>query len=271
MNTGNPKFEHDFEAFLAGTDTHMEELYRKLPQAEPDARLDSAVQAMARRAVTTTRPAARATSRRRWLPMLSAAAVVALAVGFAFRLGPQLWQRPAAVAPAEPVVAPAPQEMQTESAADSMHAPTAHAKPALESVPAAPAPAAKATPQVLQKVENAASRPVSRAFPPPASALREPAPASPAAEAKSTPPAPAMAEPMRARQPAPMESAGASMQTLAAPATADRNATLYPEHWLANIRQMLRDNQREAALRSLDEFRKKYPDYVLPDDLRDLH
>ena len=57
------------------------------------------------------------------------------------------------------------------------------------------------------------------------------------------------------------------MQTLAAPATADRNVSLYPEHWLANIRLLLRDNQRAAALRSLDEFRKKYPDYVLPDDL----
>ena len=48
-----------------------------------------------------------------------------------------------------------------------------------------------------------------------------------------------------------MESAGAPMQTLAAPAVQDRNATLYPEHWLANIRQMLRDNQREAALRQM--------------------
>ena len=33
---------------------------------------------------------------------------------------------------------------------------------------------------------------------------------------------------------------------------------------------MLRENKRDEALRSLDEFRKMYPDYHLPDDLRDL-
>jgi len=50
----------------------------------------------------------------------------------------------------------------------------------------------------------------------------------------------------------------------------DPNARLYPEHWLQNIRTMLRENHRDDAVRSLDEFRKMYPDYHLPDDLRDL-
>ena len=50
----------------------------------------------------------------------------------------------------------------------------------------------------------------------------------------------------------------------------DPNASLYPEHWLANIRTMLRENRHDEALRSLAEFRKMYPDYHLPDDLRDL-
>ena len=80
-----------------------------------------------------------------------------------------------------------------------------------------------------------------------------------------------MAAPMRAKQPADAQSAGAPAQALAAPTARDRNASLYPEHWLANIQQMLRDNRREEALRSLAEFRKRYPDYRLPDDLRDLH
>ena len=39
---------------------------------------------------------------------------------------------------------------------------------------------------------------------------------------------------------------------------------------LANIRVMLRENHRDDAVRSLAEFRKMYPDYHLPDDLRDL-
>ena len=45
---------------------------------------------------------------------------------------------------------------------------------------------------------------------------------------------------------------------------------LYPEHWLADIRTMLSENRRDDALRNLDRFRKQYPDYPLPDDLRDL-
>jgi hypothetical protein len=50
----------------------------------------------------------------------------------------------------------------------------------------------------------------------------------------------------------------------------DPNASVYPEHWLQNIRTMLRDGNRDDALRSLTEFRRMYPDYQLPDDLRDL-
>lgn len=261
MTIGNSQFERDFESFLSGGDARLEALYRKLPASEPDASLDAAVQAMARRAVATTQLAARVPSHRRWLPLFSAAAVVALAVGFAFRLGPQLWQRPAAVPPAEPAATTAP------PAAESAPAPTALAKPAMQLSRPSVAPAAKAAPNDLQKMENAASQPAPRAFPT-SRALRDAAP-PPAAEAKPALPAPAMAAPMQARH-ADTESTGAPKQTLAAPAAADRNASLYPEHWLANIRQMLRDNQREAALRSLQEFRKKYPDYVLPDDLRDL-
>ena len=52
--------------------------------------------------------------------------------------------------------------------------------------------------------------------------------------------------------------------------SADPNARLYPEHWLANIRTMLAQERRDEALRSLAEFRRLYPDYTLPDDLRDL-
>jgi hypothetical protein len=46
---------------------------------------------------------------------------------------------------------------------------------------------------------------------------------------------------------------------------------LYPEHWIANIEQLLRDNKRDEAIRSLNEFRKQYPDYQLPNDLRGLN
>ena len=63
---------------------------------------------------------------------------------------------------------------------------------------------------------------------------------------------------------------GAAGKDAARARSADSNAGLYPEHWLANIRSMLKENRRDEALRSLAEFRRMYPDYKLPDDLRDL-
>jgi len=33
---------------------------------------------------------------------------------------------------------------------------------------------------------------------------------------------------------------------------------------------MLRENRHDDAMRSLAEFRRMYPDYKLPNDLRDL-
>ncbi|MGH8090575.1 MAG: hypothetical protein ACREO6_03870 [Rudaea sp.] len=257
MSGGNEKFERDFESFLSDDDSRLAALYRKLPQAEPDARLDAAVRAQAQRAVAAVAVPARPSTRGRWLPAFSVAAVVALAAGIAFQLGPQLWQRPASRPEVESTAAPAaPQPAETTSIMRKAAAPAATA------APVAQAPAAE-----MQKVENAASRPVPRAFPAPAQALRENTPPPAAAEAKPGMPEPRTAAPMKAMQ---SDVASMGAPTLATPAAKDRNASLYPEHWLANIRQMLRDGKRDAAIRSLDQFRKKYPDYRLPDDLRDL-
>ena len=98
MNQGNDKFERDFETFLNEGDAHLSALYGKLPQAEPDARLDAAVIAMAHRALNpelvATPPTAHggaARRRARWLPALGAAATAVFALGVAVKMGPQLW------------------------------------------------------------------------------------------------------------------------------------------------------------------------------------
>jgi hypothetical protein len=43
-----------------------------------------------------------------------------------------------------------------------------------------------------------------------------------------------------------------------------------PDAAIERIRRELRESQRAAALRDLVEFRKRYPDYRLPEDLRAL-
>ncbi len=70
---------------------------------------------------------------------------------------------------------------------------------------------------------------------------------------------------------------GAAAPTVAAPSAgfaAQREkkaeAAITPDVLIERIRRQLRENHRQAALRNLAEFRRNYPDYVLPQDLRDL-
>jgi len=346
------QFEREFESFLNEEDSRVAALYRKLPRPEPDAQVDAAVLAMARRAVATTpRTHARAP---RWIPALSAAAVVALAAGIAFRLGPAVWQQPQSQqGPAkENAATPAPaasmekaQHQETDAfkdkaAAESTPNSERAAAPASAASPTATAPAAgyaaPAKPEVraqVRKTEPTAKRvdaPVPQPFPtrsaveqekkavefgkagasnaiggaargdldaqgfdrkrdeqgPPATEVpalkmqEESAPVPMPAPVAAPPPPPAREQPTTAPASVPIDATDES--ALAAPAQAakaahmaplrskDPNARLYPEHWLANIRVMLREDKRDAALRSLAEFRKMYPEYHLPDDLRDL-
>jgi len=139
-----------------------------------------------------------------------------------------------------------------------------------EELRAAPAPAQSPAP--------ASSRPADAA-PPPASA------AAPVQEQFAAPAVPAAAPVAKADAQAREEREKTARDDALAPAISggtaqkkenekirskDPNASLYPEHWLENIRAMLREDKRDDAVRSLDEFRKMYPDYKLPDDLRDL-
>ena len=137
-------------------------------------------------------------------------------------------------------------QVQAELAHDNANAPPvaqpeAELKPAspprLDAVPAPaePAPARLAAPKPVQP----------NAFPTAAGAP----PASP------SPPPPAAAR-------APVRESAQS--------AADIEVNLYPEHWIADIQQMLKDGRRDDAIRNLKEFRKRYPEYTLPDTLRDL-
>ncbi len=97
------KYERELAAFLAGEGTELDALYRKLTKPEPDNKLDSAVLALAQRAlgahgVATAAPATSTThegfsrNRRRsvpsrWVIGLGSAAGLVLAAGLAWRVG----------------------------------------------------------------------------------------------------------------------------------------------------------------------------------------
>ena len=71
---------------------------------------------------------------------------------------------------------------------------------------------------------------------------------------------------IQAAPPPPM--AAPAARSMAAPAA--KRAELderSPEQWLADIRRLRREGRVEEAETSLAEFRKRYPKYLLPDDL----
>jgi Meckel syndrome type 1 protein len=167
-------------------------------------------------------------------------------------------QKPAPAAVAKRAAQPAPPS-DSAYARDSMDATSA---PAGASAVQPQAMKSLASPPRLDAVPaptaESAAAPVAAAPPKPMSA---PAPSAfPTAAGAAYAPA---APPAAATAPAPA-------RERAAQSAVDIEVNLYPEHWIADIHQMLKDGRRDDAIRNLIEFRKRYPDYKLPDDLRDL-
>ena len=198
------QFEREFESFLNEEDSRIAALYRKLPRAEPDAKLDAAVLAMARRAAAATTPRTRARAPR-WVPALSAAAVVALAAGIAFRVAPTVWQQQAVPSAQKPAArnppAPAPaaanvqatQPVETDALKDKAAPQNAAASATSDAVPAAPpaAPAEQETRSQLRKLEPSVRRvdaPKPQAFPKRAAVEQEKKPSALGAAAGASAP-----------------------------------------------------------------------------------
>jgi hypothetical protein len=82
---------------------------------------------------------------------------------------------------------------------------------------------------------------------------------APAAEAPRAAPAPA---------PAPAASAPARRADSAERAVPAERAPRTPAQWIADIRRLRNEGRTAEAEASLVEFRKLYPWYALPDDLK---
>jgi hypothetical protein len=133
----------------------------------------------------------------------------------------------------------------------------------------APPPAAKPpltpSPPAQTPFPNSAPAQMSQAEPTPAP-MAQPAPkptARPEAKPAFAPPPPSvqpMAKP-ESRENAPAAAAD-SLSKL------ERKAELPPDKWLERIEELRKQGKLEEARATLAEFRKRYPDYRLPDTLR---
>jgi outer membrane biosynthesis protein TonB len=253
-------------------DPNISRRYRELAREEPPRHLDDAILAASRRD-TKARPAPLVvpSGRRRWYFPVAAAAIIVLAVAvtlhverdernFEMAEAPVSAPQPAAAPQSEP---PAPAAAEKPAGKREMFTPDP--KPAPPPAPSAPAelrdlykapsaaPAAPAPAPAPAEAENRA-----RAM---ARADAQPAPAHP-------PPAPPAwprpdAEQAQARQEA--GRAAATPARAASDRLASAAALQSPEQWLMGIDDLKRQGRHEEAEKQLAEFRKRYPNYRIPE------
>ena len=239
-------------------DPQVSQRYRELGAEEPPRALDDAILAAARRAAgSRPAPLAAPTGRGRWFAPLAAAAVLVLAVSVTLHM--QL-EQPDAESPsprADPSPPPpkisAPEARpQTKSAAVTGEEERRAGRQAIAEAPRA------SEPKPFLEDKLAAASPAEAG---PLAA--RPAPASAPAAVLSSRSDQARAEAVSAPQ------AGA-LQPLAKRAVTQANVqTETPERELERIAELRRQGKHDEADKALAEFRKRYPDYRIPEAVRE--
>jgi hypothetical protein len=208
-------------------------IYRDGAWPEPNQQIEQAIRAAERE---------RRSFARRWAPTLALAAGAILALSMILRLAPDV---PPTVAPPAPAASSAKIEPPPTPAEPQKAAIEPKSGPASARAPASPSPAAP-PPSAIRRDEAERRRPL-----PSDAGLK----ASTPAKESAPPPAPKAAlkkEPPPERAPDPPTFIPARS----------------PQDWVEDIRRLKAEGRPEEAALGLSEFRKRNPDYVLPEDLR---
>jgi hypothetical protein len=277
--TRNPDMEHDPQ--LAAT-------YRAGANAEPPAHLDDAIRAAARREVAA---GPRRAGIRRWAVPVSLAAVLVLSVSVVTMMREQGADRldSLTLPPAEtPAARMQSETMQSEIVKrESAEPPTAAAPEAMPKRRSAPPPAAAPVPPAAQAEAPAPAPALSGRAAEAERSVADSRAKAMAAESSRVEDSAARREyapqPQLRSAPAPMADAvggaGASAAKPAAPATAMSTAPAKsvlwqdlikepPEKWVQRIAELRRTGQTAAADALVAEFRRRFPDARVPEDLR---
>jgi len=234
--------------------------YRSLAREEPPRHVDEAILAAARRAADARPAPLVAPTGRRWYFPLAAAAIVVLAVAVTMHVERQ---RPDLEIAEAPVTAPAPAAREEPAAAAQAPAEpprvfTPDPKPAPKPAPSRELRAQRDAAERLADLQKTQKAPAAPA-PPPAAA---PPPQAPARDALGGARESARAD--AARPQARMELQGA-MRQRAMTESVSTFATASAEQWLQGIADLKRQGRHDEAERELAEFRKRYPDYRIPE------
>jgi hypothetical protein len=248
--------ERELEDLRSGLSGH----YREGSTEVPPAHLDAAVLAAARREV------ARSRFRRNWHMPASIAAVLVIGVTLALMTSEIEDPLPPADRSARNAANDARQAapalaMKQESEARPAPRPRIEreVRPSRERSERSGLEADVRQKLAAGKADSAAGV-SSVAAPDPAPALQQfeaTAPSEPVGEQKSV-----------LADSAPEQRASAALRKEAAPSSAA--PTVVPEEWLKNIQDLLQSGKTAQAREQLAEFRKRYPDFRLPETLREL-
>lgn len=256
-------------------DNELSRIYREGAWPEPRRQLDEAILEASRRAARARRSASFVW---RWGPRFALAATVVLTFSLLLRMSQEM--------PGEKIVPTPP--------AAARRAPQA-------APPARPAEEPKSPAEEAKPEQAPQSAPVQQYAPVPAQAAPPPAPVASALALKKEAPAATRAdqiqrqadlqqrsrEAAQPREQIQTETAPTSAPTPAVPAPGASAASSgsvsnqliglrgssalverSPQTWLEDVRKLKAQGRSEDVQRELAEFRKRYPDYRLPDDLR---
>ena len=253
----------------------LSRLYHEADLPEPPQALDEAILAAAHNAATQSagKPVRRL---QQWRVPLALAATVILSVGVTSMV---LEQQPHnAPFPATNIESPAkfndqqPASTEARGASPRMDEPVA--RPAYAPMMKAERDAAKAEQEATLARSSANENMAADKVAQPALELAAPAPEAKLSGASNS----------ATVAPASAAASEGSVDSAAAPALRDQRAKALevrketgiiaaqmelesPEHWIANIRELKRSGHQVEAKAKLIEFKKRFPDYKLPDDL----
>jgi hypothetical protein len=286
-------------------DEELSRIYRDAQAPVPPQRVDDNILAASRRVAGVGPRSARSGFARRWGTPVALAATVVVTftltlVAFEQRTGmdtamseapvanrasnvlsvePKLADRLESLSPAElQPAAPTPTRPAVAARRDrSEQRATGNAAPSVPLGTGRPdfVPEVPRTSEVLRKREEAkpaaAAAPATNLQSNEGSAVAQPAP---------LPEAPRSAETLRQMQRAPAAAAGSLRDSASTPQAADAVSGVAsrlaapevkertPEKWLEDIRRLKTEGKTAELERELNEFKKRYPDYRLPEDLR---
>jgi hypothetical protein len=275
-------------------DNNLSRLYREGAWPEPSRQIDQAILAASRRAAREER-----SFTRRWAPSFAVAATVVLTSVLVLKV---VREQPAVVSPAgveqQVTVTSSKQAVSTDAKVEEARtasaptpAPPATPQGYSETMDAAEAarldrlkrdidlkqagiPTESPSPAPVAKKESRSEAPQrSREQPAPisvfgaTSAAPAPAPVQQAPRAIAAKPVAPLPPAARA-EPSPPQAAPQPAQALSSSISAYKAPERTPQSWIEDIRKLMKEGKSEEAGAEIAEFKKRYPDFMLPEDLR---